>query len=383
MLALLAYVFVAIKGCKQMLASFSPDGHFYDKETISTIGPQKQSKLLNTHLPRDIDPVPCTIAPYLKYNRQLSLKRHLYLESSCIADAINDRMELFAKSHADGSWIVGRLLCDAENAHLDQTGAVLEERRSADAMRSRLDLSRLDPVPSIFPGQMVAVKGQRRYVGSDDIPHAIIVDEFVASHSSIPRFGGQGFPLRITIGLGDALGALKDTPPSDLYIAIGPFDLCGRERKSPELPSLKRFKHLYYESLATDKPIIYCPAAKDMLTPDSAFLDFPRPPLGRSFDRACFVASPDILSVSFGELAFTIGICAAEALAALEAEVFPRTTEFSALARHIVHQASYTACSIFVAQILPGHLGKASGQLPSVSLPRYAHHSRHHRPPKQ
>lgn len=327
--------------------SFSPDSHFYDKETINAIFSHRQTRLLNTHLPKDVDSVPCTIAPYLKHSRQVSLKRHLYLEPSCMANAINDRMAFFARSYADESWIIGRLLCDAEHAHLDQTSVVLEEHRSADAMRSRLDLSRLDPLPSIFPGQMVAVKGQRRYAGSDDIAHTITVDEFSASHSSVPRFSGQGFPLRIAIGTGKALSAFKDTPPSDLYIVIGPFDLTGKGHKNPELPSLKRFRHLYYELLETDKPIIYCPAAKDMLSPDSAFLDFPRPPLGRNVDRARFVASPDILTVSFGELAFTIGICAAETFAALEAEVFPKISEFSVLARHVVQQASYAAYNMF------------------------------------
>ena len=51
---------------------------------------------LNQHLSRDIEPVPFLINPLIEYSRAQPGQKHLYAPASLIADALSERLDMFA-----------------------------------------------------------------------------------------------------------------------------------------------------------------------------------------------------------------------------------------------------------------------------------------------
>ena len=120
--------------------------------------------------------------------------------------------------------------------------------------------SRLLNVPGsicLFPGQMVAIKGEKKYLGAEeDVTQAIRVDDIITA-ADVPRFDGNPIPLRICVS--HAQSARFDVP-CELFILLGPFPL---ETHTPEA------FHRKYIAPLNGRHAIIVPSQHDLVSPES------------------------------------------------------------------------------------------------------------------
>ena len=281
---------------------------------------------LNQHLPSDIEPVPFLINPLVKYTRVQQGQKHLYAPASITADALSQRLELFAQRLDKHEWTCGRIVCDSD-APLNASSVLLEEGRSEKCLRSRL--LNIPGSICLFPGQMVAVKGDKKYLGAEeDVTQAIRVSDIITV-TDVPHFNGNPFPMRICIS--HAQNARFDVQ-CELFVLLGPFPL---EARTPES------FHRKYIAPLNGRHAIIVPSQHDLISPESPYLEFPQPAvLGRNLSNVHFASNPDMLIFSFGELKWCLGVCSENVTSALIREAIPTNISVNTACQQLLTQSS-------------------------------------------
>ena len=156
----------------------------------------------------------------------------------------------------------GRIVCDSD-ASLDACSVLIEEGRQGRCLRSRL-LNVPNGIP-LFSGQMVSVKGEKKYLGAEeDVTQAIRVSDMITA-ADAPHFDGHSFPLRMCIT--HAQSAIFDLE-CDLVVLLGPFPL---DTHTPDS------FHRKYIAPFGNRHVIIVPSQHDLVSPESACLEFPQP----------------------------------------------------------------------------------------------------------
>lgn len=282
---------------------------------------------LNQHLSRDIEPVPFLINPSSEYSSAQPGHKHLYAPASLIADALSERLDMFAYKLDKNEWICGRIVCDSD-APLNASSVLIEEGRSEKCLRSRL--LNIPNSICLFPGQMVAVKGEKKYLGAEeDVTQAIRVSDIITT-TDVPHFRGNSFPMRVCIS--HAQTARFDVQ-CELFVLLGPFP---SEAHSPEA------FHRKYIAPLNGRHAIIVPSRHDLISPESTCLEFPQPAVfGRNLGNVHFASNPDMLVISFGELEWCLGVCSENVTNALMKEAIPMDISVDAACQQLLAQSSY------------------------------------------